>query len=43
MNEMYPNLRTSRSRKTDLPSDQKTWDKGKEVGASAPLNFAIAN
>lgn len=41
--ELYPNLTVSRGKKTDLPSDQKTWDKGRAVGKSAPMNFAITD
>jgi len=41
--DLYPNLRIARRRKTNLPSDQQTWDKGTAVGNSAPMNFAIAS
>ncbi len=42
MDEMYPNLTSSRAKKKDMPSDKKTWDAGTAAGKSAPLNFAIA-
>ena len=43
VDELYPNLKSSRYKKKDMPSDQKTLAKGRAVGESAPLNFAIAS
>ncbi len=42
VDELYPNLKVGRKKKTDLPTDQRTWDRGRAAGESAPLNFAIA-
>jgi len=40
--EHFPNLSYARGTRTNLPSDSKTRDAGRNAGQTAPLNFAIA-
>lgn len=41
LNELYPNLTSSKREKTDFPSDAKTLAAGRKAGETAPMNFAV--